>query len=219
MDRLPGECRLGVFVMALLNQTVAFSQVDVMAGASNAAATAGACHNFSLEWLAAMYADSSPANAAKRMTALGKNKGGAAMVTQKVFGNEWTRQSAEVADKGVAAWRGLQFVHDIIPYSTYSQPNFLQGINSTDVPGMIFSFWFSGSAVGAGGGAHTIAFFRKMQTGRGTTGKADNQVFSFDPNFGECLSIEGDMPAWVNNMLSNYGPCNEQWMRGFKKSG
>jgi len=24
------------------------------------------------------------------------------MVTQKVFGNEWTRQSAEVADKGVA---------------------------------------------------------------------------------------------------------------------
>ena len=148
MDRLPGECRLGVFVMALLNQTAAFSQVAVMAGASNAAATAGACHNFSLEWLAAMYADSSPANAAKRMTALGKNKGGAAMVTQKVFGNEWTRQSAEVADKGVAAWRGLQFVHDIIPYSTYSQLNFLQGINSTDVSGMIFSFWFSGSAVG-----------------------------------------------------------------------
>jgi hypothetical protein len=205
--------------MALLDQTAPFSQVSVMSGATNAAATAGACHNFSLEWLAAMYADASPGNAAARMTALSKNKGGAAMVTQMVFGNEWSRQSAEAADKGVAAWRGLEFDHDIISYSAYTQAEFLRGLNSTDVSGVIFSFWFSGSVVGAGGGAHTIAFFRSMKTGRGVTGKADNQVFSFDPNFGECLSVEGNMPAWIDDMLSNYGPCNFQWMRGFKKIG
>lgn len=205
--------------MALMNQTADFSQVTVMSGATNAAATEGACHNFSLEWLSLMYADSAPGNADKRMAALAKNKGGAAMVTQMVFGNEWTRQSAEVADKGVAAWRGLEFTRDIVPYSAWSEGNFLQGIDKTDVSGLIYSFWFAGSAVGAGGGAHTIAFFRSMKTGGGTTGKADNQIFAFDPNFGECLSVEGEMPAWINAMLGNYGPCQYQWMRGFKKKG
>lgn len=204
--------------MALLDQTAAFSQVSVMSGATNAAATQGACHNFSLQWIAAMYADSDPANAASRMAALAKNKGGAAMVTQKIFGNEWTRQSAEAADKGVAAWRGLEFTSDLVAYSAYTEANFLQGINATDVAGIIYSFWFSGSVPGAGGGAHTIAFFRKIKTARGTSGKADNQVFSFDPNFGECLSVEGSMQAWIQRLLSNYGPCNYQWMRGFRKA-
>jgi hypothetical protein len=210
---------LGELVMTLLNQTASFSQVNVMAGSKNAAAKSGACHNFSLEWLAAMYADSSPGNAANRMTELAVRHGGAAMVTQMVFGNEWSRQSAEAADRGVAAWRGLEFVHDIVPYSAYSDASFVSGIDSTDVPGMIFSFWFSGSVVGAGGGAHTIAFFRAMKTGRGTTHKADNQVFSFDPNFGECLNVDTDMSLWITDMLRNYGPCNYQWMRGFQKIG
>ncbi|HQT85967.1 MAG: hypothetical protein B7Z58_11895 [Acidiphilium sp. 37-64-53] len=202
--------------MPLLDQTAGFSQVNVMKGSANQAATAGACHNFSLEWLAAMYADARPANAAARMRALGKNKGGAAMVTQTVFSNEWSRQSAAAADKGVAAWRGLQFVRDIIPYAAYTEASFLAGLNGTDVAGLIYSFWFTGSVAGAGGGAHTIAFFRKMKTGRGTTGKADNQVFAFDPNFGECLIVEGGLPAWVTDMLSQYGPCNAHWMRGFR---
>lgn len=165
-----------------------------------------------------MYADPDPANADKRMKALSKNKGGAAMVTQKIFGNEWTRQSAAAADTGVAAWRGLKFTSDIVPYSTFSAVEFLKGINAASVSGMIYSFWFSGSVAGAGGGAHTIAFFRKMKTARGATSKADNQVFSFDPNFGECLSVEGNMQAWITDMLSKYGPCNAQWMRGFEKA-
>ncbi len=204
--------------MPLLNQTAAFSQVDVMSGAANAAATAGACHNFSLQWIAAMYADSDPAKAAARMTALAKNKGGAAMVTQAIFGNEWDRQGAEAADKGVAAWRGLAFVRDLVPYSAWSNSTFLQGLCKADVSGIIFSFWFQGSAVGAEGGAHTIAFFRKMRSARGSTGPADNLVFAFDPNFGECLVVEGQLSAWVTDMLSNYGPCDDQWMRGFKKA-
>jgi len=200
--------------MPLIDQKADFSQVNVMQGSSNAAATAGACHNFSLEWIAEMYKDASPGNAAARMTKLTKSKG-SAMVTQKVFTQEWTRQSAEAADKGVAAWRGLKFTRDIVSYGAYSQANFLQGLDKADVSGLIYSFWFNGSVAGAGGGAHTIAFFRKMKTGRGSTSKADNQVFAFDPNFGECLSVEGSMGSWITDMLGNYGPCQSHWMRGF----
>jgi hypothetical protein len=201
--------------MAVQDLVAPFSQVGVMAGSANAAATQGACHNFSLQWIAAMYADSTPANADKRMTALSKGKGGAAMVTQTIFGNEWTRQSAEAADKGVAAWRGLQFVEDVLPYEGYTQAQFLDGLNTTSIAGVIYSFWFSGSVVGASGGAHTIAFFRKMKTGR--LGKADNQIYSFDPNFGECLSVEGAMGSWITTLLGNYGPCQHHWMRAFSK--
>lgn len=202
--------------MTLPHLKAEFSQVAVMSGATNAAATAGACHNFSLEWIAAMYKKADPDGAGGRMAALRKQKGGAAMVTQKIFVNEWTRQSAEIADKGVAAWRGLQFAGDRVPYSNYSKESFLQGINTTDIAGLIYSFWFSGSVPGAAGGAHTIAFFRQMATRRGSTAKADNRIFAFDPNFGEFLMVEGQLPAWIDDLFGNYGPCNAQWMRGFK---
>lgn len=55
-----------------------------------------------------------------------------------------------------------------------------------------------------------------MATRRGSTAKADNRIFAFDPNFGEFLMVEGQLPAWIDDLFGNYGPCNAQWMRGFK---
>ena len=165
-----------------------------------------------------MYANPDPGGASERMKALGKRRGGAAMVTQMVFTQQWTRQNAAIADKAMSAWRGLTFARDLIDYSSYSKMNFLLALDKTDLAGIIFSFWFNGSVAGATSGAHTIAFFRTMQTRGGATGKATNRLSAFDPNFGECLIVDGNMPAWVDDMLLNYGPCLTQWMRGFRKS-
>jgi hypothetical protein len=202
--------------MPLRNQLADFSQVGAMSGASNAAATAGACHNFSLEWLSLIYKDPSDDRAVGRMMDLSKNKGGSSMVTQAVFVSEWTRQGMELADRGVSAWRGLEFVRDIISYSGYNLDNLVQALETTDIAGMLYSFWFSGSAIGAGGGAHTIAFFRKVKSSRGRTGKADNTVLAFDPNFGECWILEGNLPSWIEHMFSQYGPGTYHSLRGFK---
>lgn len=185
--------------------TASFSQVDTMAGNANTAATAGACHNFSIEWCKLVCADSTPGHATQRMTALGANKGKSNALMQKVFVSRWTEAGSDftASDDLPIAARGMVRRGIGINYSAYSQAAAIQAINAPRSSGILYSFWFPGAVVGAGDGAHTIAFFRSLAARRGNL-TSSGDVFGFDPNFGEYLIPVAHLDAWFDNLKASY---------------
>jgi hypothetical protein len=166
--------------------TASFVQVSVMAGKQNAAATAGACHNFSIHWCSLLYAGV-PRTPADRMAALAAGGGEANRVLQKTYvdafgesGRDW-----KSADNLGVAIRGLVRTDYCIPFGNFNQQEVINIVKAPKVDGMVYTFSFAGGVVGAQGGTHTIAFFRQLQGRRGVISPVGSNVLAFDPNFGE----------------------------------
>jgi len=197
----------------MLPDTVAtFSQVNAMAGlaTTSAAANNGACHNFTLDWISRMIADDgqvTPALASGRIARLSQNNGAGNPVLQKVFGQRWVedRNSYREADTMMILVRGLKEVELAFDKVPFSGTQLINELTAPKGPGMVYSFWFRGSVVGAPGGAHTIGFFRRLRPAGGALVPADTHVSCFDPNFGECHVHEANLVYWLNRMMACYG--------------
>lgn len=104
--------------------------------------------------------------------------------------------------------RGLREVELTFDYSAYDQAALVNAVSAPAGCGMIYSFWFTGSVVGAAGGAHTIGFYRDLRPGGGRLNPTSTAISCFDPNFGECEVPEADFTLWHNHMASMYGPMS-----------
>lgn len=201
----------------LPNLLADFSQVKVMAGKLNAAATTGACHNFSLHWISLLYKDKGSTDeklAIARMKELAAKKGEANPILQKIFGEVWTQESVENADKLMIALRGMKPSKEVgIPYSPYDQAKLVALLKAPKAAGMVYSFWFPGAIAGAQG-AHSIAFFRNVEGKKGKMVPMDQNVLAFDPNFGECHIAEANLGKWLDALKKTYsGAINQQWLK------
>ncbi|MGN6764400.1 MAG: hypothetical protein ACTHJY_04460 [Rhizobiaceae bacterium] len=183
-----------------------FVQVQVMAGKSNAAATAGACHNFSIHWCALMYRDSRPESAATRMTKLSVSKGEANLVLQKTYVDAFSEQGRnwESADNLGVAIRGLARIDYVIPYGNFDQKTVVDIIRKPPAEALVYTFSFPGGIAGAQGGTHTIAFFRKLRGRRGVMEPESGVVSAYDPNFGEYAIPEMEFNYWFNKLKATY---------------
>lgn len=189
-----------------------FSQVGVMASkvGNSAAATQGACHNFSIEWISLMFTDNavvSNSAAQNRMKRLSLRGGAGNPVLQKVFGQRWGEgaMSYKIADRMMISLRGLKEKSLRLDYSLFDQNDLINKIIKTDASGMIYSFWFNGSVSGAPGGAHTIGFFRPLVAKRGQLVPNSDFICAFDPNLGEFYIPEADFNNWFNQFKQAYG--------------
>jgi hypothetical protein len=184
-----------------------FTQVTVMGPrvGRNKAAVEGACHNFSLAWIADIISDpQGPAN--DRMGRLAKNAGGSNPVLQKMFGDRWGREGAQDADELITQIHGL-VTKDVFGYKAYNMNEVLHGLRNGVGQGFLYSFWFSGGVVGASGGAHSTAFYATRHGGKPA-------IHFFDPNFGEFLFQEDEFLGFWNSLTKKYGPLQYHWMRG-----
>lgn len=197
-----------------------FSQVGVMQPlvGRSAAATQGACHNFTIEWVSFMFADKgvvSDAAAAQRMTKLSARRGAGNPVLQKVFNQRWAEggQSYRMADGMMISLRGMKEVELTIPYESYDQKKLVGHVKTPKAAGFIYSFWFNGSVVGAAGGAHTIGFFRPVQGRGGALVPTGDHVSAFDPNFGEYYIPALEFNYWLNKYKDSYGKFTHQMLK------
>jgi hypothetical protein len=188
-----------------------FSQVTVMAPKVqvNKAATDGACHCFSLQWLSLMLTDtrSAQGSAPSRMATLSKSHGGANLILQKVFGIRWGTDGMDNADALVQMNYRLK-LQDVLKYDSYNLTKLAKGL-STQVSkggGFLYSFWFHGSIPGAAGGAHSIAFY---VTRMGLM----SVVHIFDPNFGEFVCSGTEFAQAFKELMQKYGPVHHHVMR------
>jgi hypothetical protein len=189
-----------------------FSQISTMSSlaAHSAAATKGACHNVTIEWLSFMKANSSSnvANALSRMKKLSDNSGASNAVLQAAFVKRWGNEGSDNADSMMISLRGLSSGGMAILPNIYNFHDLYNLIKNPTYPGMIYSFWFSGSVVGAGGGAHTIGFYRDFVSKGGKYKPADDFVSVFDPNFGEFKVSCADVDTfwlWFYYLANEYG--------------
>lgn len=137
-----------------------FVQVQVMAGKSNAAATAGACHNFSIHWCALMYRDSRPESAATRMTKLSVSKGEANLVLQKTYVDAFSEQGRnwESADNLGVAIRGLARIDYVIPYGNFDQKTVVDIIRKPPAEALVYVQLPGRYRRGSGGNAYHRVF-------------------------------------------------------------
>lgn len=185
-----------------------FSQIDVMAPRAknnrNAAATGGACHNFSIAWTSLILRDTA-APAHSRMSALAKNSGNINPLLQKVFVDRWGLEGARGADSLITQVHGVT-CQDVFAYKSYNVneiiPNLKMGIGNA----FVYSFWFDGSTPGAPNGAHSVAFYATKHGDMLT-------LHFFDPNFGEFLLQENEFPTFWNFLMSIYGAGKHHWLR------
>ncbi len=192
-------------------RVASFSQVKVMGprAGKNKAATEGACHNFSLQWIADIIRN--PGGSAKaRMAALAKNAGGANPVLQKMFGDRWALEGCNGADTLITQIHGLA-TKDIIGYKPYFVGELLPALNNCKGQGALYSFWFEGSVEGAEGGAHSVAFYCTTHGGKLT-------IHFFDPNFGEFLLQSNEFLDFWKILTSYYGRFKYHWMRQCSKT-
>jgi hypothetical protein len=183
-----------------------FEQVQVMRPrvGKNRAAVEGACHNFSLAWIADVIRNPD-GSASERMTALGKNAGGANPVLQKAFGDRWTLEGMGGADELITSVHGLR-TKDAIAYKAYNVNELLPALRAGVGKGFVYSFWFAGGVSGAEGGAHSVAFYCTRHGGK-------LAIHFFDPNFGEFLFNEDEFAGFWSALTSKYGPMQNHWLR------
>ncbi|WP_137937480.1 hypothetical protein [Chitinivorax sp. B] len=183
-----------------------FEQVNVMNGRANAAATAGACHNFAIHWCGLMLQDSDPAHADTRMATLAANRGGASPVLQKVFTDAFSEQNRDwkTADDLCVAIRGLVRKDYVIPYGGYDQTQLKDTLLSPDWSAMVYSFDFPGGILGAANGCHSIAFFRPLHASKGKVSPVSDKISAYDPNFGEYLIDKIELNYWINKLKQTY---------------
>ena len=133
---------------------------------------------------------------------------------QKIFGEVWTQESVENADKLMIALRGMKPSKEVgIPYSPYDQAKLVALLKAPKAAGMVYSFWFPGAIAGAQG-AHSIAFFRNVEGKKGKMVPMDQNVLAFDPNFGECHIAEANLGKWLDALKKIYsGAINQQWLK------
>ena len=185
-----------------------FDQCDVMAPRAknkrNAAATEGACHNFSIAWASLILRDAN-ASAHSRMSALAKNNGNINPLLQKVFGDRWELEGARGAESLITQIHGVT-CQDVFAYRSYNANEIIPNLKMRIGNAFIYSFWFNGHVKGAENGAHSVAFYATKHGDMLT-------LHFFDPNFGEFLLQENEFPTFWNFLTSMYGTVTGHWLR------
>lgn len=191
-------------------RTASFSQVAIMQPRQgvNAAATAGACHCFSLHWLS-LILRAPEGGGSDRMAALGRGNGGSNLILQKVFGTRWVADGEGGNNADFLVTQNYRLATtEAIPYGAYN-PDALAHklkVNALFGTGFIYSFWFSGSVVGAQGGAHSIAFYATSMGGHSI-------IHVFDPNFGEFVLSGDEFGKAFFELMGRYGPVRNHVLR------
>jgi hypothetical protein len=196
-----------------------FSQIGVISSLAghSAAATQGACHNFAINWISLMNEDptATAEKSRKRMTQLSKGKGGGNPVLQAAYSRRWKAGDYQKADEMMIAIRGLQEKGMAIDYSAFNLPKFKEAVStSPEYSGIIYSFWFAGSVVGASGGGHSIGFYRELIARRGLLIKDTDYTICFDPNFGEMYIPDAEFNSFYGWIVSAYGAFQLQMAKG-----
>jgi len=165
------------------------------------AAHQGSCHNFSLEWLTTLIQQK--ASGSKGAVSSGMNKREShmkmartvksAIVTQTAFGKAWGDLNYENADGMMAKLRQLK-VTTVIKPAVFSAAAVEKRVNKSGRAGYVYSFWF------AGGGGHSIAFYRSGGTGALSGG----HVWAYDPNLGEFKMKPKEFSDWLGRFIAHY---------------
>lgn len=207
----------------LLHRTSPFNQSTAMAphAGHSVAATDGACHNFTIEWLRLMLTGSGPAttSAASRMASLGASAGGASAILQKTYSEVFEEPGGqfERADRAMIALRGLREERLVVNYRNFDQAELTGAILSPEYAGFIYSFWYTAVPPAAGGG-HTIGFFREVTPRRGRYQPVGTDIHAFDPNFGEYLIPEAELVNWFSTYQACYGTFNQHMLKSVAKN-
>ncbi|MDQ8021124.1 MAG: YopT-type cysteine protease domain-containing protein [Moraxellaceae bacterium] len=189
--------------MSLLikSKIASFEQVNVMSSrvGLNKAASHGACHCISLNWLSLILRN--PGQAAKeRMTELSRGDGKQNAILQLAFGNRWASdpEGMDTADQLPLQNYRLKS-NTVIPYQTFN-PASVKGKFGGAGQGFVYSFWFDFvvAVQGASGGAHSIAFYVNAHGGSLTANV-------FDPNFGEFLVTGDEFLPLFAELMGQYG--------------
>ncbi|PAU40311.1 hypothetical protein CKF94_04370 [Vibrio coralliilyticus] len=196
-----------------------FSQVDVMKAkkGTSAAATNGACHNFSIEWLSFMF--EKKGDAKQRMKRLSARDGAGNPVLQKTFASRWSEGGAsyQVADRMMISLRGLKETALLYDYTHFNIKNIVKAVTKPQHAGFIYSFWFPGAVVGASG-AHTIAFYRSLSPKQGSLKTDNDTVYIFEPNYGEFEVPSKDFESWLKKLATFYAPFNAHMVKTVAKA-
>lgn len=182
-----------------------FEQVTVMApyAANNQAAKNGSCHTFSCKWLRLILSGQGSA-AAKRIESMKENVREVTML-QTSFASGWKYSDYQKADELVAHTYGLK-IRDAIAYGPYNKQQLINTVTNCAEQdrGFVYSFWFPGTTVGAGG-AHSIAFCRHH---------TQKTVYVFEPNFGELILPAASFHGWMDELVTRYnGRFDNHWLR------
>ncbi|MDG9666261.1 YopT-type cysteine protease domain-containing protein [Hahella sp. CR1] len=193
----------------IIRRIAEFDQTVAMSGLTgrSQAASEGACHNFTINWLSLMFQDNGDITRAKqRMAKLGVRSGAGNPVLQKAFGDRWGEggNSYKMADKLMIQIRGLKEVALLKDYSHFSQRWLESTLMTPQYAGYIYSFWFPMKVVGADG-AHTIGFFRSVSGRQGQLVPNDATIVVFDPNYGEFHVPEAEFHKWFRKFRTYYG--------------
>jgi hypothetical protein len=203
-----------------------FSQISVMAPLAGraAAATAGACHNFTINWASILLTQPKYSTPASRMSALSALAGAGDVMLQKAFINFWTEMQSSGATTSIQLQRADELGYlsrglkskMVLNYDQFDENRLVDKvIKSRPRPidagvAFVYSFVFNGSVVGAGGGAHTIGFFRKCAY---NDKDSAGVVLAFDPNFGEYYMFPDELKEWFTSLRSAYAPLTADFMK------
>ena len=156
-----------------------FSQSAYLDAGTNPSSAGGACHMFALKWLSEIIHDKSAGSQARMDTLIRYAR--EVRVLYKAFSARWSREGEVGADEGVAKMVQLT-VDDIISYPSIALLS--KAARDQHRKGYVYTFRF------AGGGAHSIAFYRSGATFGG-------HLYAMDPNLGEYKMGKGQLMQWV----------------------
>jgi hypothetical protein len=203
-----------------------FSQISTMAPLAGraASATAGACHNFTINWASILLTQPKYSTPGSRMSALSALAGAGDVMLQKAYRDFFTEMQSSGAITSILLHRADELGYlsrglkskMVLNFDRFDENRVVDKVNkSRPRPGdtgvaLVYSFMFNGSVVGADDGAHTIGFFRKCaHNDKDSAGV----VLAFDPNFGEYCMFPDELKEWFTSLRSAYGPFTDDFMK------
>jgi hypothetical protein len=203
-----------------------FVQVVTMSALAGraAAATEGACHNFTINWISMLLTQPQFSTASSRMQELSKRHGAGDVMLQKAYGAFFDEMKADNvgtsallgrADELGYLLRGLKS-KIVMDFNWFNSVRVRRAVKKArprpkdSGVGLVYSFQFNGAVVGAGGGAHTIGFFRKCSY---RDSDSAGSILAFDPNFGEYYMFPDEFRGWFRDLRRQYGPFTTDYMK------
>lgn len=205
-----------------LHRSASFDQATIMASRKghSAAASVGACHNFTIEWLS-LLSTGVGALPTERMAALQSRAGAANAILQKVYVERFLEAQAggteiERADRQMIALRGMKEEQLLVDVQAFNLAQLTNPIATPRHSALIYTFWFTDTTGTQSG--HTIGFYRALRASRGQLVAASTDVLAFDPNFGEYCIPSAQFGTWFTQLMALYGTFNSHMLKAIAKA-